>query len=121
MATTMAKTPGWPESIDRFAAHLESEERSEHTRRNYREDLAAFAAWFREHYKEEPRLGDLAAAELREWKSHLRETRKLEPATVNRKLAALRSFLRWAESAGLAAEVAAPRSIRQVRPAPRWL
>jgi integrase/recombinase XerC len=63
----------------------------------------------------------LAPSELREWKAHLRDERKLEPATCNRKLAALRSMLRWAESEGIAPEIAAPKSLRQVKPPPRWL
>jgi integrase/recombinase XerC len=45
----------------------------------------------------------------------------MEPATVNRKLAALRSLLRWAEAQGLATEIAPPKSLRQVKPPPRWL
>src|SRR5262245_25173247 len=123
---TAPKTSGrpassWPDAVDRFAAHLDAAERSPLTIRNYRDDLISFASWYQETYKEAPGPGWLGATELREWKAHLSEGRKQMPATVNRALAAMRSFLRWAESAGLAGAVPTPRSIRQERPRPRWL
>jgi hypothetical protein len=45
-------------------------------------------------FRDPPTLALLAPSELREWKHHLRDERTMEPATVNRKLAALRSLLR---------------------------
>jgi integrase/recombinase XerC len=108
-------------AVDRFVADLVERERSEHTRANYREDLDAFAEWYEAKYLDPPAVALLAPSELREWKGHLRDDRKLEPATVNRKLAALRSLLRWAEAEGLAPEIATPKSLRQVKPPPRWL
>ena len=93
----------WTNALTRFAAHLIEHEKSEHTQKNYREDLLAFTAWYQTTYQERPDLKALAPAELREWKGHLRDDRQLEPRTVNRKLAALRSFLTWATDAGLAA------------------
>ena len=83
--------------------------------------MLAFTAWYQQTFQERPDLKALAPAELREWKAHLRDDRKLEPRTVNRKLAALRSLLRWAEGKGLAPEIVTPKSLRQVKPPPRWL
>jgi integrase/recombinase XerC len=111
----------WAEALARFDRHLADLERSQHTHANYREDLTAFAEWYEHTFQEEPQLALLAPQELREWKAHLREERKLEPATVNRKLAALRSLLKWAEANGHAPEIRAPKSIRKVQPPPRWL
>ena len=111
----------WTQAITRFAGHLVDQEKSEHTQKNYRDDLLAFTDWYQKSYQERPDLGALAPSELREWKAHLRDALKLEPATVNRKLAALRSFLRWAAAEGLAPEMVAPKSIKQVKPPPRWL
>jgi integrase/recombinase XerC len=122
--TTQPATPRpvtWTTALTRFFAHLVEEERSEHTRKNYREDLLAFTAWYQTTFQERPDLKALAPAELREWKAHLRDDRHLEPRTVNRKLAALRSFLTWAADAGLAAEIHTPKSLRQIPPPPRWL
>jgi len=114
-------TAAWAHALTRFFDHLLEHEKSRHTLRNYREDLLAFTAWYQDEFRERPDLRALAPSELRLWKAHLREARRLEPATVNRKLAALRSFLRWAADAGLTAEMIVPRSIQQVPPPPRWL
>ena len=111
----------WARALSRFADHLLEQEKSDHTRNNYREDLMAFTAWYQKTFQERPDLRALAPSELREWKAHLRDDLKFEPATVNRKLAALRSFLAWAAAEGLAAEIATPKSIKQVKPPPRWL
>jgi site-specific recombinase XerD len=120
-AKITTETATWTRALTRFADHLLDREKADHTRNNYREDLMAFTAWYQETFRERPDLRALAPSELREWKAHLRDDRKLEPATVNRKLAALRSFLAWAAAEGLAAEIAMPRSIKQVKPPPRWL
>jgi site-specific recombinase XerD len=111
----------WTGALTRFGDHLVEQEKSDHTQKNYREDLLAFTDWYQKTYQERPDLRALAPSELREWKAHLRDDLKLEPATVNRKLAALRSFLTWAAVEGLAEEIVAPRSIKQVKPPPRWL
>jgi integrase/recombinase XerC len=121
MGRTKTDSPSWADLVDRFVADLAERERSEHTRANYQEDIGAFADWYEAKYHDAPTLALLAPSELREWRHHLREGRKLEPATVNRKLAALRSLLRWAAAEGLAPEIAVPKSLRQVKPPPRWL
>jgi site-specific recombinase XerD len=115
------EAPSWADAVDRFVAHLVERERSEHTRKNYREDLDAFAVWYEAKYHDPPTLALLAPSEMREWRKHLREERKLEPATVNRKLSALKSLLRWAEDEELAPEIATPRPVRQGKRPPRWL
>ena len=120
-ATTKHRPASWSQALTRFARHLVDQEKSDHTQKNYREDLLAFTAWYQATYEERPDLRVLAPSELRAWKAQLRDTLKLEPATVNRKLAALRSFLDWAAAEGLAAAIVAPKSIPQVQPPPRWL
>jgi site-specific recombinase XerD len=82
--------------VERF---LESPALSEATRRAYRHDVAEFTSWLH------ARGGELAtvdaatmsafAAELGAARSG-REPRKLAPATIARKLAAVRAFLRFA-------------------------
>ncbi len=111
----------WSGALDLFDRHLEDNERSDHTRANYRDDLDDFAGWYEWKYQEKPILAILQPAELRDWKSHMLEDRKYQPATANRKLAALSSFLRWAESEGHRAEIRTPRQVRKVQPPPRWL
>ena len=72
-------------------------------------------------YSEAPVLALMQPSEIREWRTHLREERHLEPATVNRKLAALRTMFRWAELNGHAPEIKMPRQIAETNRPPRWL
>jgi site-specific recombinase XerD len=122
MKRSRKQAPLWDRCIQEFDAYLESRERSDHTRVNYRSDLDAFAAWF-EHVAEEPlqTVDQVTAVELREWKREL-DTQGRQPATINRKLATLNSFLRWAADRGYVPGPAErPRNVRQQRPGPRWL
>jgi integrase/recombinase XerC len=107
VANATTAEPGWPALVDRFLEDLREEDRSEHTRRNYRDDLLQFAAWYRGRYGEDPELGRLAKRDVLEWRDEVkakggRRARAGDPAreakvsTVNRKVAALRSFFRWA-------------------------
>jgi site-specific recombinase XerD len=78
-------------AIDRF---LDSPRLSESTRRAYRVDVEQFAAWLRERGE---RLDDVDARTLADYTAELgRDRRGLAPATIGRKLAAVRSFLRFA-------------------------
>jgi integrase/recombinase XerC len=50
------------------------------------------------------------------WKEELRVTRELAPATVNRRLAALAAFLKFAQS-----PIGVPKNVRRVKRGPKWL
>ena len=119
--------PAWPELVDEFTADLEDEERSAHTVRNYRDDLAAFATWFRGQRGEEPQLAILTKRDVNEWIGSIEATggrrgARAELPTVNRKLAALRSFFRWAQGQDIGVRFDAPKPRRrQSKPDPRWL
>jgi len=116
------KPTDWTKSLEQFDAHQAEQERSELTRQNYGDDLRAFAAWYQEKYQEAPQLADLSATELRAWKEWLVKERGLMPQTVNRRLAAVRSFLKWAEGAEIVAKpIQVPKTERQETPKPRWL
>jgi len=111
----------WLDATTRFVAYLVEQERSGLTVRTYRDDLDAFADWYATTFESRPELARMTSIELREWKTNLREVKTLSPATTNRKLSAVRSFLRWAESEGLAPPVKTPKSVRMERQPPRWL
>jgi site-specific recombinase XerD len=78
--------------IDRF---LESPALSEATRRAYRVDVSEFAAWLE---RRGTRLDDVDVRALADYAAELGRARprKLAPATIARKLAAVRAFLRHA-------------------------
>ncbi|MGP0067169.1 MAG: tyrosine-type recombinase/integrase [Isosphaeraceae bacterium] len=118
---TTATTADWSQALTRFAAHLVEHEKSEHTQKNYREDLLAFTDWYQKTFDQRPDLRALTPSELVAWEAHLRDTLRFGAATINRKLAALRSFLNWAAAEGLTPEIAAPRSSKRFQPLPRWL
>jgi site-specific recombinase XerD len=118
---TKAAPTGWAEALTLFGRHLVETEKSPHTQANYRESLLEFGAWYRDSFGELPVPALIDPGELRAWKSHLRDQRHLEPATVNRRMAALRSFLRFAEDAGIGPAIAVPKPVRTQRQPPRWL
>lgn len=83
------------EAISAFARHLESERRtSRHTVVAYGNDLASFSAFARE--RRSPAVGDVRAVDLyllRGWLGVI--ARKHSPNTIARKVAAVRSWMRW--------------------------
>jgi site-specific recombinase XerD len=102
-------------AIDRF---LDSPRLSESTRRAYRVDVEQFAAWLVERGE---RLDDVDARTLADYTAELgRARRGLAPATIGRKLAAVRSFLRFALGATRVPDASfAPRRPRRLPNAPK--
>ena len=107
-------------AIERFLAGASL---ADATRRAYSADLDEFAAWLRERRLG---LGDVDTRALAAYASHLaaarpgRRPRKLAPATLARKLAAVRSFLRATLGPGRAPEVPmSGRKRRRLPSAPR--
>jgi site-specific recombinase XerD len=99
------------DQVERF---LESPALSERTRRAYRYDVQEFCAWL------ERRGTPLEAVDVRALSEYAAELgrsrpRKLAPATIGRKLAAVRAFLRHS----LGAERVRTRRSRRDGPAPR--
>jgi site-specific recombinase XerD len=103
------------EQIDRF---LRSPALSDATRRSYRVDLEHFARWLASRSLKLERLG---VRELTEYTTELsRERPKLAPATVARRLAAIRSFMRSTLGAANVPETSlAPRKRRRLPDPPR--
>jgi site-specific recombinase XerD len=106
--------------IERF---LDSPELSEATRRAYRVDVEEFGSWLRARG---PALEDVDAATLSGYIAELgaarpgREPSKLAPATIARKLAAVRAFLRYTLGAGRVPEgQLGPRRARRLPDAPK--
>jgi site-specific recombinase XerD len=79
-----------------FLASLGAEDLSPRTIDGYRLDLLAFSRWYRESRGTELRWETLASADLINYRQHLVSVERLRPATVNRRLQALRRFCRWA-------------------------
>jgi len=104
------------DAIDRFLA---SPALSERTRRAYRFDVEEFCAWLE---RRGTRLEDVDVRALSEYAAELGRARprKLAPATIGRKLAAVRAFLRHALGAQRVPDASfAPRRPRRLPDAPR--
>lgn len=100
--------------IERFIQHLRQEKRSpEHTVEAYRSDLAQFSKFAREKLtRRPPALGDVDIFVLRAWLGSMART--LSPASVSRKVAAVRALFRYHQKRGLvsknpAAELVTPK------------
>jgi len=109
--------------LQRFIEHLRSHYRSERTIRSYSSDLKLFARWFYETSREELTPKSITPIDLREYKRYLLEDRGFKPATVNRRLASISAFCKWAQEQSLADgnpcdEISI---VPEVRTAPKWL
>jgi integrase/recombinase XerC len=89
-----------PVLVGRYLADLTRENASAHTIRNYGVDLEAWVAFLTPRDGEPPPVEELDVLAMREWLGSLYD-KELETSSVRRKLAAVRSFLKWAERQGL--------------------
>jgi site-specific recombinase XerD len=104
------------DEVERF---LESPALSDSTRRAYRYDVEEFCGWLR---RRETPLDGVDVRVLAEYAAELGRARprKLAPATIGRKLAAVRAFLRHALGPDRVPETSfAPRRPRRLPEAPR--
>src|SRR5829696_8950066 len=93
------------DDIADFVAELSRQEVADKTVRSYASDLAHVACWFRETTGEPFRAAALTPTDVRDHKAYLVSVERRRPATVNRRLAALRRFFLWAKAAGRCTEV----------------
>lgn len=111
------------ELLEKFVGHLRAQDRSERTTRGYLEDVRGFASWFEQTNGEDFSPTSVTPLDVREYKQHLYAVRRLKPATVNRRLVALKVFFAWAVREGLVASNPAVNieMVKQVKSPPRWL
>jgi integrase/recombinase XerC len=108
--------------FDAFLAALRLRDSSEFTITAYRRDLVQFARWFTDSLDQPFTVMAVTPTDVRDFRSYLRDRLNQKPASINRKLAALRSFFRWATLAELRLDspVATVKDVREERQAPRW-
>src|SRR6266516_4417679 len=109
--------------IEPFLQDLERQEPSPNTLVSYRHDLAHFARWFAQTNSESFSAAAVTPTDVREYRSYLLNVERRQPATVNRRLAALRKFFQWAKAEGLIRDLPTEqvKGVSAVRKAPKWL
>jgi site-specific recombinase XerD len=106
-----------------YRSHLENEDHSDLTIKVYLSDVEAFAAWFGKTNREALEPARVTPSDLRSYRQHLQEELRQKASTVNRKLASLSSWLRWAVDSG---QIAANpldkvKYVNRVIASPKWL
>jgi site-specific recombinase XerD len=99
LAQGKGTTPGEPSLVDASAAadrFLASPALSEATRRAYRSDVGEFCSWLEDRGTSLDTVDVRVLADYVAWLGGARRGAKLAPATISRKLAAVRAFLRHA-------------------------
>ena len=110
-------------TLDDFSQHLIETDRAPLTVKSYLRDLTLFARWF-EHTNDQPLTPEaLTPTDAREYKQRLINTDKASPATINRRLAALRAYVAWALKQGFIEydPLGAVQSVEEQPVAPKWL
>jgi integrase/recombinase XerC len=106
-----------------FLADLEHGEAAPKTIASYGFDLADFCAWYATELGEPATPENVTPTDVRAYRGHLLHTARRAPKTVNRRLAALKRFFRWAQAEGLVAELPTD-GVKLIHEAPRspgWL
>ncbi|MDX2194998.1 MAG: tyrosine-type recombinase/integrase [Cytophagales bacterium] len=86
--------------IPSFVSYLENERRySTHTVVAYKSDLQQFTGYINTHFHE-PSIDTADYNHIRTWLVHLIET-KIEPRSINRKVAALKSYYKFLQKQGI--------------------
>lgn len=92
------------------------------TAKAYSEDLSDFDQWFNGANGQNIAPGIITGVDLREYQAHLLTVRGLKPSTVNRRMAAIMSWLKWAKKNAAIKELPPfPRRIKEPRGAPKSL
>lgn len=106
-----------------FQSHLADRDCAERTLRGYLSDLLQFADWFEQVNGEALRPERITPSDVKRYKDFLLNTQRRAASTINRRLAALSAFAKWAQQAGLihSDPTVYVKSVKQVRRAPKWL
>jgi len=97
---------------------LQRQETAPKTWQNYRSDLACFGRWFAGVNDEPFTAAAVTPTDIRDYRGYLINDERRAPATVNRRLAALRKFFAWARAQGFIQEEPTT-AVKGIESAPR--
>jgi site-specific recombinase XerD len=93
-------THEWFALLEAFKQYLYTEDTSRNTTSAYLSDLSQFLNWYSQTFASFD-LDGVTPTDIRDYREHLQEmVPPLAPATINRRLAALRRFFSWAKENG---------------------
>lgn len=106
-----------------FIKNLQDAGKSARTISGYQADLELFARWFQQTNAEMLSADNLTPTDVREYKQYLLNRQKAKAATINRHLAAIRSYATWARNIGGAIHNPADgiKGVSKQKHAPKWL
>jgi integrase/recombinase XerD len=93
------------DDLTAFVLELYRQEAAPKTIANYQSDLACFARWFTHTNAEAFTAAAVTPSDVRDYNAPLVGVEHRAPATVNRRLAALRKFFSWAKADGRSSEL----------------
>jgi integrase/recombinase XerC len=112
------RTLSWSDHVTRFSAHLDTAERARTTISAYAGELNRFAAWYKATNQEDAAMDAVTGTDLLEFKRDM-ILRELKPPTVNRALAAVKTFLQWGRTAGDMPDI--PKRVKKTPDKLKWL
>jgi site-specific recombinase XerD len=109
--------------FEAFKQFLVDAGKSDRAITGYLADIKIFSLWFEQTNGEILRPDNLTPTDVREYKQHLLTIQKAKATTINRHLAALRSYAAWAKTNGSAVYNPADgiKGVSQQKHAPKWL
>jgi integrase/recombinase XerC len=110
--------------FEAFETYLRSQkDSSPHTVRGYLSDLGQFATWFQQTNGERLSPKVVTRTDLRQYRQFMLTVKNLSANTINRRLAAITVYLRWAVDQGVINQNPADRikGVKQQQTAPKWL
>ncbi len=111
------------ESFKPFETYLHEQDCAVLTVRGYLADLEHFALWFNQTNAEALSPERLTPTDVKAYKQHLLVVERRKASTVNRRLAALSAYTKWALGTGQihSDPTLNVKSVKQVANAPKWL
>jgi integrase/recombinase XerD len=112
-----------PQQIDQYLKQLTLQGKPQTTVNSYGYDLVSFVRFF-ESVSDEPFSAQaVTPTDIRDYKAELLNQDGRKPSTINRRLAALKSFFSWAKTQELITELPTDRirGVQSQQQAPKWL
>lgn len=87
-------------NLDHFTQHLLDLDRTPATARSYSQELHRFARWFEQTNGQPLEPAAFTGRDVRDYREHLQTVARSKPATVNRRLMAIRAWGAWLVASG---------------------